>query len=94
MPVFTANRISSEQNMLYPDMLEINDTGVVFYKGYVFGYKTIVVDACNIASVSASAGLFFVDIIIASKGGEWIRARGFNKSKARSIINCVEAIIR
>ena len=47
--------------MLYPDMLEINDTGVVFYKGYVFGYKTIIIDACNIASVSASAGLFFVD---------------------------------
>lgn len=33
-----------------------------------------------------SSGLFFADIIVSSKGGEWIRARGFSKSKAKEIL--------
>jgi len=94
MAIYTANRASSDSNVLYPDVLEIDDNHVVYYKGHVFGYKTITILGSNIASVSASSGLFFVDIIIASKGGEWIKARGFNKSKAKDIINNIEAIIK
>lgn len=94
MAIFTANRVSSDNNVLYPDILEIDDKHVIYHKGYVLGYKTIVILANNIASVSASFGLFFADIIVASKGGEWIRARGFNKSKAKEIINTIESIIK
>lgn len=94
MAIFTANRASGDSNVLYPDTLEIDDDHVVYHKGYVFGYKTMVIPARNIASVSASSGLFFADIIVASKGGEWIKARGFNKSKAKDIIDTIEAIIK
>lgn len=93
MAIFTANRASEDSNVLYPDILEISGNQVIYHKGHVFGYKTIAIHANNIASVSASSGLFFVDIIVASKGGEWIRARGFNKSKAKDIINAIDAII-
>lgn len=86
MLTFIANRISSNQNTLYPDMLEIDDYKVIYYKGYVFGYNTIIINRYDIASVSLSSGLFFADVIIASKGGECIRARGFNKSKAKEIL--------
>lgn len=71
---------------MYPDMLEIDDHKVVYYKGAVMGYTTIVIYRQNIASVSLHSGLFFADVVIASKGGEWIKARGFSKSKAKEII--------
>lgn len=86
MPTFIASRISSDQNALYPDMLEIDDNNIIYYKGYVIGYKSIIIARSNVASISVSSGLFFVDVIISSKGGEWIRARGFSKSKAKEIV--------
>ena len=94
MRTFTANRASSDNNILYPDILEIDDNRVIFYKGYVFGYKTIVINAVNIASVSARTGLFFADIIVSSKGCEHIKACGFKNSKVEEIINTIEAIIK
>lgn len=86
MPTFIASRISSDQNALYPDILEINNYNIIYYKGYVLGYNTIIISRKNIASVSLSSGLFFADVIISSKGGEWIKARGFSKSKAKEIL--------
>lgn len=94
MAIFTASRASNDSNVLYPDILEIDDNQIIYHKGYVFGYKTIIIHANNIASVSISSGLFFVDIIVASKGGEWIKAQGFNKSKAKNIVKIIEAIIK
>ena len=94
MAIFTANRASSDNNVLYPDILEIDDNHVIYHKCYVFGNKTIVIFANNTASFSASSGLFFVDIIVATKSGEWIKARGFNKSRANDIIDTIEAIIK
>lgn len=87
METFIASRVSSDQNVLYPDMLKIEDQYVVYYKGYVLGYKTIYIARDQIASVSLSSGLFFADVVIASKGGEWIRARGFSKGKAKEILH-------
>lgn len=86
MYTFIASRTSSDQNILYPDMLEIDAFNVIYYKGYVFGYSTIVIARHNIASVSLNSGLFFADIIISSIGGEQIIARGFKKSKAKEIL--------
>lgn len=87
MPTFIASRVSSDQNALYPDIIEINDYNIIYYKGYVLGYNTIIISRKNIASVSLSSGLFFADVIVSSKGGEWIKARGFSKSKAKEILN-------
>ena len=86
MHTFIANRTSSDQNILYPDMLEIDEFNVIYYKGYVFGYSTIVIARHNIASVSLNSGLFFADIIISSIGGERIIARGFKRCKAKEIL--------
>lgn len=85
MRTFTASRISANDNTLYPDRVEIDDQNVTFYKGYVFGYRTTVIARWNIASVSVGAGIFFVDVIISSKGGERIVANGFTKRDAKEI---------
>jgi len=86
MSTYIANRASSDSNVLYPDMLDIEHGRVVYYKGHVFGYRTIVISRANIASVSLSSGIFFADVIIASNGGEIIRARGFSKATAKEIL--------
>ena len=86
MPTYTASRVSSDSNLLYPDILDVDVAKVVFYKGCVFGYTTIVIPRCNIASVSMNSGIFFADVKIASKGGEDIVARGFKKSVAKEIL--------
>jgi len=86
MPTFTASRISSNQNVLFPDILEIGNAAVSYYKGYVFGYKMTTISIQNIASVSLSEGLFFTDVIISSKGGEQIITHGFTKSDAIRIL--------
>jgi hypothetical protein len=85
MPVFTASRISSD-NAVFPDRLEIDADNVIYYKGHVLGYQSTVIARCNIASVSVGAGIFFVDVIIASKGGQRIVASGFKKKDAKEII--------
>ena len=86
MPTFAASRISSDQNALYPDMVEIDDYKVIYYKGYVLGYTTTIINRYDIASVSLSSGLSSAAVIIASKGVEWIKARGFSKSRAKEIL--------
>lgn len=86
MPTFTAKRVSSNLNVLFPDILEIDNYTVSYYKGYVFGYKTTVIARQNIASVSLDEGLFFSDVIISSNGGERIVAHGFSKSDANQIL--------
>ena len=86
MQTFVAKRVSSENNALYPDMLEIGNDSIVYYKGYVFGYKTIVISRTNVASVSLRSGIFFSDVIISSNGGENITACGFSNSTARQIL--------
>lgn len=86
MVTYIASRISSNDNTLYPDMIEIGENNVIYSKGYVFGYKTTVIARSNIASISARAYMFFADVIICSKGGEHIVAQGFKKSAAREIV--------
>lgn len=86
MSTFIASRVSSDQNALYPDMIEIDEFNIIYYKGHVFGYSTIIIAKRNLASVSLSSGLFFADVVISSKGGEMIIARGFSKSSAKEIL--------
>ena len=86
MEIYIASRISSGDNVLFPDKLEIDKYQVVYYKGTLVGYKTIVIKRHKIASVRVGAGLFFADVIIESAGGGTIVARGFLKSDARQIM--------
>lgn len=87
MATFMASRISSGDNALFPDKIEIDATKVTYYKGTVVGYKTIVIQRNRIASVRVGAGLLFADVIIESAGGNPIVAHGFVKSDARRIIS-------
>lgn len=87
MQVFTASRLSDNDNTIYPDRLEIDDRSVLFYKGYVFGYRKTVIYRRHIAAIYADAGLFFANIHISSTGNGEIVARGFKKADARKIVD-------
>ena len=86
MELFEASRISSGDNTIFPDKIEIHRTRVIYYKGTIIGYKAIVIQRDKIASVRIKAGLLFADIIIESTGGGPILARGFVKSDAKRIV--------
>lgn len=86
METFIASRISSGENAVFPDKIEIDKTKVIYYKGTIVGYKSIVIKRHRIASVRIGAGLLFADIIIESTGGGPIIARGFVKSDAKRIV--------
>lgn len=85
MPEFEASRLS-ESNVLFPDKIEIDTDKVIYYKGTLVGYRTIVISRGGIASVHISKGLLFADIVIESPGGSAIVARGFTRSDAREIL--------
>lgn len=89
MKTFIASRISSGENVVFPDKIDIDAGKVVFYKGTVVGYKSIVIQRHKIASVRVGAGLFFSDVIIESTGGGSIVARGFTKSDAKEIMRLI-----
>ena len=86
MITFIASRFSSEKNVTFPDKIEIDAKNVIYYKGTVIGYKSIVIHRHKIASVRVSARLLFCDVIIESAGGGAIVARGFTKSDAQHIM--------
>ena len=86
MQTFVASRISGNDNMVFPDRLEIDDNTVIYYKGAVFGYKSTVIARANIASVHIGSGVFFADVVIETTGGKEIRAKGFVRRDAREIM--------
>ena len=86
MPTFIASRVSSGGNTLFPDKLVIDASKVIYYKGTIVGYRSIVIKRHKIASVRIGAGLLFADVIIESTGGAPIIAHGFTKSDARHIL--------
>ena len=86
MESFIASRISSGENAIFPDKIEIDKNKVTYYKGTVVGYRSTVIQRRKIASVRIDAGLLFADIIIESFGGRPIVAHGFLKSDAKRIM--------
>lgn len=86
MPIYTASRISTDANVLYPDAIAIDGVNVTYYKGRPFGYETIIIPRHMISGVYLDCGIFFADIIIASAGRANITARGFKKSVAKQIV--------
>lgn len=86
MPIFTASRISNDANVLYPDVIAIDSVNVTYYKGYPFGYETMIIPRNVISGVYLNSGIFFADIVISSAGRAIIEARGFKKSIAKQIV--------
>lgn len=87
MPTFTANRISANHNVLFPDKIEIEDDCVIYYKGALIGYQTTEIPRDCISSVRLISNILFADIIIESSGGRRIVVNGLTKSDARTIYN-------
>lgn len=85
MEAFTAHRISHEDNIVFPDIMEICDDRVLVTKCYVFGHRTNTIFKDNIASVSLREGVFFADVRIETTGGATYWSEGFRKSDARKI---------
>lgn len=85
MFTFTAHRISSDDNVLYPDVIRIDSENVYFSKGAIIGYMTTTIPRCAIAAVSVNAGLLFADVTIYSSGNKAIVATGFSKKDAKKI---------
>jgi hypothetical protein len=50
MPTFTAHRLSSNANTLFPDKIEIDAANVTCYKGNIFGYQSTIIARSNMAS--------------------------------------------
>ena len=82
---YKASRITSG-NLLFPDKLIIDSDNVTYNKGHLTGYQSTIISRRNISSVYIGTGIFFGDIIIETYGGKQVRASGFNKSDAKSII--------
>ena len=87
---FTASRVSGDGNAVFPDKLIITDEYVIYRKARVIGYKETKIRLSAVGSVSVQQHLLFADIIIESKGGNVIEARGFSRSDARKIANLLE----
>ena len=82
---FTACRIAGENNLVFPDEIIIDDDVVIFRKGRIIGYKKTELSRRSIGSVSVDAHLLFADVIIETRGGMKIRAKGFTRSDASEI---------
>lgn len=82
---FTASRVSGKDNGIFPDKLIIDNDFVIYRKARVIGYKETKIRLSAVGSVSVQQHLLFADIIIESKGGNVIEARGFSRSDAREI---------
>lgn len=87
---FTASRVSGDGNAVFPDKLIITDDYVIYRKSRVIGYKETKIRLSAVGSVSVRQHLLFADIIIESKGGNVIEARGFSRSDAREIADLLE----
>jgi len=82
---FTACRITGAGNTVFPDEIIIDDDSVTYRKGQIVGYNETRISIASLGCVSVKAGLLFADIIIETKGGMTIQAKGFTRSDASEI---------
>ena len=82
---FTANRITGAANAVFPDEIIIDGDIVTYRKGQLVGYKETRINIAAIGCVSIKARFLFADVIIETKGGMTIRARGFTRGDSSSI---------
>lgn len=90
MPTFTANRISADHNILFPDRIDVEDDRVVYSKRALIGYQTTVIQRVSISSIRLVSNFLFADIIIESSGGRRIEINGLSKSDAREVYRLLQ----
>lgn len=93
MPIYTANRISANHNILFPDRLDIEEDRVIYYKGALVGHQSTVIPCSRISSVRINSNILFADVIIESSGGRRIEINGLSKRDAREIYEILQDII-
>lgn len=89
--IFTACRVSGDGNVVFPDEIIIDDEEEVLIhrKPRVIGCKETTVRFGAIGSLSVNKKVLFADIVIETKGGREICARGFSRSDAERIAKLV-----
>ena len=86
---FTACRVSGDGNAVFPDKIIIDDEYVIYRKSRVIGRKDIKLRHEAIGCVTLNKHLLFADIIIETRGGQVITARGFTRSDAEEIATLI-----
>ncbi len=84
MPTFTASRISALSNLIFPDIIIIDEVKAIYNKRAIFGYESTTIMRSNIASVHLESGLFFADLVIETNGGRKTVINGLKRSDARA----------
>lgn len=84
---FEACRVSGDGNAVFPDKIIIDDEEevVIHRKPKLIGCKETKIRFGAIASIEINKHLLFADIIIETRGGREIIARGFTRDDADEI---------
>ena len=84
---FEACRVSGDGNAVFPDEIIIDDEEevVTHRKPKLIGCKETTIRVGAIASVQIDKHILFADIIIETRGGREIVARGFTRDDADEI---------
>lgn len=84
---FEACRVSGDGNAIFPDELIIDDEEevVIHRKPKLIGGKETKIRFGAIASIQVDKHILFADIIIETRGGREIIARGFTRDDADEI---------
>lgn len=89
---FTASRISGDGNAVFPDEIILKDDCLIYRKPRLIGGEEVKIRYGAIGSVSVDKHLFFGDVVIETNGGRIIRAKGFERSDAASIVRIIESM--
>lgn len=84
---FEASRVSGNGNTIFPDEIIIDDVEEVLIhrKPRLIGSKETKVRFGAIASIEIDKHILFADIVIETRGGRTIVARGFTRDDADEI---------
>ena len=78
-------------NLLFPTVIEITDTAVVWQKASWFSKNEMTIHLQKVASVHVNTGFFWSDILIESSGGtDPLASHGHKKADAQRIRALVE----
>ena len=86
---FIASRVSGDGNAVFPDTIIIDDEYVIYRKSRVICRKDIKIRHEAIGCVTLNKHLLFADVIIETRGGQVITARGFTRSDAETIAELI-----
>lgn len=88
---FSANRISGDGNVVFPDQLIIDDEGVTYQRQKVIGCTQTKIRYESISSVTIDKHLIFADVTIETNGGMKVSAFGFSKRDAKMILSIIQS---